>query len=200
MAIAADPYIDIRMLRAADLGHYKALRDLLIAGYPEAFTADADIERQRPPETYLARLAGADVNGFPFTLAAWRGERLVGAISCERDTRAKVRHIGRVVGMMVDPASRSLGIGTALLAACIDAARRRDDIEMLTLSVTSDNAGAIRLYERAGFVRYGRLERALRVGDVYHSKDLMVLQGLPAPAPAAPSSSASSFLFRRFER
>ena len=34
----------------------------------------------------------------------------------------------------------------------------------------------MRLYERAGFVRYGRLRaRASRVGGRYHDKDLMVL-------------------------
>jgi ribosomal protein S18 acetylase RimI-like enzyme len=168
--------IAIRMLGPADLGHYKALRDLLLAGYPEAFTSDAAIEQQRAPETYLARLAGASGNGFPFTLAAWRGERLVGAVSCERDARVKVRHIVRLVGMMVDPAARGQGIGGALLAACVDLVRTRPGIEMLTLSVTSDNAAAIRLYQRAGFVRYGRLDRAIRVGTAYYSKDLMVLR------------------------
>jgi hypothetical protein len=34
---------------------------------------------------------------------------------------------------------------------------------------------AERLYGRAGFVRYGRLERAIRVGASYHAKDLMML-------------------------
>lgn len=179
MAGMADDRVAIRMLGAADLGRYKALRDVLLAGYPEAFTSDADIERQRAPETYLARLAGASANGFPFTLAAWRGERLVGAVTCERDSRAKVRHIGRVVGMMVDPALRGAGIGSALLAACVGEVRSRGGIEMLTLSVTSDNAAAIQLYQRAGFVRYGRLDRALRLGAVYHPKDLMVLQWPP---------------------
>ena len=171
--------IAIRMLGPADLGRYKALRDLLLAGYPEAFTSDAAVEQQRAPETYLARLAGAAGNGFPFTLAAWRGERLVGAVSCERDTRAKVRHIARLVGMMVDPAARGAGIGSAMLAAFVDVVRSRQGIELLTLSVTSDNAAAIRLYERAGFVCYGRLERAIRVGTTYYSKEMMVLQWPP---------------------
>ena len=172
--MAAPQAISIRMLGPADLGRYKALRDLLITGYPEAFTSDAAIERQRAPETYLARLAGTAGNGFPFTLAAWRGDSLVGAVSCERDARAKVSHIARLVGMMVDPAARGAGIGSALVAACVDAVQSRPGVEMLTLSVTTENTAAIRAYERAGFVRYGRLERAIRVGTTYHSKDLMV--------------------------
>lgn len=174
--------IDIRLMEPADLAAYKALRDLMLATHPEAFTSDAETELRRPPETYLARVAGG-AGGWPFTLTAWHGERLCGAITGERDERRKVRHIGHVVGMMVHPDSCRRGIGRALVDACIALARQRSDIEMLTLSVTSSNAGAIRLYERAGFARYGRLERALRMGDgVYHDKELMVLRLRPPAA------------------
>jgi hypothetical protein len=43
------------------------------------------------------------------------------------------------------------------------------------LTVTASNAGAVRVYERAGFVRYGSLPRAIKVGEHYHAKDQMVL-------------------------
>ena len=46
---------------------------------------------------------------------------------------------------------------------------------MLTLTVTAGNAPAVHLYERAGFRRYGRLERAICVDGVYHAKDQRVL-------------------------
>jgi ribosomal protein S18 acetylase RimI-like enzyme len=172
---APPPGIRIRLMRPPDLAAYKALRDLLLATHPEAFTSDAETELRRPPETYLARVAGAADGGWPFTLTAWQGERLCGAITCERDGRAKVRHVAHVVGMMVHPEARRRGIGGALLATCVDTCVRRPGIEMIRLSVTSANAAAIRLYERAGFVRYGRLERALRIGGQFHPKDMLVL-------------------------
>ena len=165
----------MRMMAAPDLGAYKALRDGILAAHPEAFTSDAETELRRPPETYLSRVAGAADDGWPFTLAAWRGEHLLGAITCERDARIKVRHIGHVVGMMVRPQARGQGVGRTLLDACIAIARARRGVELLTLSVTSSNAAAVALYERAGFTRYGRLERAIRVGGGYHDKDLMAL-------------------------
>ena len=167
--------VHIRLMEAPDLAAYKALRDLMLATHPEAFTSDAETELRRPPETYLARIAGAADGGWPFTLTAWHGLRLCGAITCERDERIKVRHIGHVVGMMVRADARGRGVGGALLEACIAACCQRREIELLTLSVTSGNRAAIGLYERAGFKRYGRLERAVRLGAAHFDKDLMVL-------------------------
>jgi len=168
--------VRVRLMAAPDLASYKALRDLMLAAHPEAYTSDAETELRRPPETYLARVAGAADGGWPFTFTAWRGEWMCGAVTCERDERVKVRHIAQVVGMMVHPEARGRGTGRALLEACIDLARRRRDTELLTLSVTSGSLEAIRLYESAGFVRYGRLEHAVRIGTCYHYKDLMALR------------------------
>lgn len=165
----------LRPMGAADLAAYKALRDGALAERPAAFTSDAETELRRPPETYLGRLAGPADGGWPFTLTAWRGDRLIGAVTCERDARVKVRHIGHIVGMMVEPIARGRGIGRALLEACIARARERG-LLMLTLSVTSDNVAAVELYASMGFVRYGRLERAIQVDKRFHHKDLMRLE------------------------
>lgn len=164
----------LRPMSAADLAAYKALRDAALAERPEAFTSDAQTELLRPPETYLARLAGPAGGDWPFTLTAWRAGRLIGAVTCERDARVKTSHIGKIVGMIVAADVRGSGIGRALLEACVAKARERG-LAMLTLSVTGDNASAIGLYASLGFVRYGRLERALRIGTRFHPKDLMVL-------------------------
>jgi ribosomal protein S18 acetylase RimI-like enzyme len=174
-ASAASTAVHIRSMAAPDLPAYKALRDLMLALHPDAFTSDAATELRRPPETYLSRLAGAADHGWPFTLTAWRGECLLGAITCEQDGRLKVSHIAQVVGMMVHPEATGCGLGGALLDAAVGQCRQRGGIEMLTLSVTGTNAAAIRLYERAGFTRYGQLARALRVGATYHDKHLMAL-------------------------
>ena len=171
----ADPRVEVRALRPADLPAYKALRDTTLADDPSAFTSDADAERRKPAETYLPRLGLDQPLGGVFTLGAFRDAVLLGAVSCERDLRVKARHIGHIVGMMVRADARGLGIGRLLIEACIAQSRRANGVEMLTLSVTSSNAGAVHLYESAGFVRYGRLERAIKVDDRYHAKDQMVL-------------------------
>ena len=165
--------VTIRRLVPADLAAYKALRDHMLATHPESFTSDPAPERA--PESYLSRLGLQRPEGGEFTLGAWQLGHLVGAVSCERDARAKVRHIGHIIGMMVRSEIRGQGIGRALLEACIAQARAADGLMMLTLTVTAGNAAAVHLYERAGFVRYGCLQRAILVDGVYHAKDQMSL-------------------------
>jgi len=167
--------VALRALAVDDLPAYKALRDETLARHPEAFTSDAATEQARAPSAYLPRLGLDRPDGGQFTLGAWRDGRLVGAVTCEREARMKVRHIGHLTGMMVRAEARGAGIGRRLLDACIAEARRARGIELLTLSVTSTNEPAVHLYETAGFRRYGRLPHALKVGRAYHDKDLMML-------------------------
>lgn len=167
------PELSVRALGDADLEAYKALRDHALAHHEEAFTSDAVTEAQRTAQSYRARLGGSPDGNF--TLGAWRGDRLVGAISCERDPRSKVRHIGHIVGTMVRSDQQGQGVGRALLDAMIASASADDELHQLTLTVTASNRAAVRLYESAGFTRYGSLPRAIRVADRFFDKDLMVL-------------------------
>jgi ribosomal protein S18 acetylase RimI-like enzyme len=170
------PELLVRSLDADALPAYKALRDEMLTLHAEAFTSDAASERAKPAASYRSRLEDSAGDPARFTLGAWLDRRLVGAISCERDERLKVRHIAHIVGMMVCAEARGRGIGRTLLDACIDKARQVREIEMLTLSVTAANAAAVALYEGARFQRYGRLVHAIKLGDTYHDKDLMVLR------------------------
>ena len=171
-----DAAVAIRPLGSADLAAYKALRDAMLEAHPEAFTSDAAEERGKEPADYLQRLGLDRSERGQFVLGAWRGERLVGAIGCERDRRRKGRHVGHVVGMMVRPEARRRGIGRALLDGLIGECRRTEGMEMLTLTVTAGNAAAVGLYESSGFAVYGNLRRAIRLGPgQYHDKLHMVL-------------------------
>ena len=54
-----------------------------------------------------------------------------------------------------------LGIGRALMNACIDCARQAGYTQ-LELDVVADNARAMALYTQAGFTEYGRNPRGFR--------------------------------------
>jgi ribosomal protein S18 acetylase RimI-like enzyme len=170
-----DERIAIRALQPGDLPAYKAMRDAMLAAYPLAYTSDFETESVRPADSFRSRLDVDDIDGGHFTLGALLSEQLVGAISCERDPRAKVRHIGHITAMMVSPGWQRRGIGRALMRACVERARGATGLTLLTLSVTSTNEEARRLYLDSGFKPYGRLEGALRWDGRYHGKDYLCL-------------------------
>lgn len=168
--------ITLRLMHEADLPAYKRLRDAMLARHPEAFTSDADTELRRSADSYGSRLTGGAGGACLFTLTAWRGDRLVGAITCEREPRLKVRHLVHIVGMMVADGLHGRGIGQALLLQALRLLRGDASLQQALLTVTACNAPAVRLYERCGFVRYGRLEGAIALPDgQLLDKDLMRL-------------------------
>ena len=172
MAEAAPPLV--RLLAEADLPAYKVFRDEMLALHPEAFTSDAPTELRRDPASYRTRLPGGSHGSCLFTLVLPRAKQLVGAISCERELRAKVRHIAHIAGMMVLPAVQGHGIGRLLMESALALLGTQEGIELVTLSVTRGNTPAVKLYESLGFVRYGRLEDAIKMPDGTRlDKDLM---------------------------
>ena len=66
----------------------------------------------------------------------------------------KVRHRADF-GISIDQAYWGLGIGRALTEACIECAKKAG-YEQLELNVVAENSRAISMYEKAGFVEFGR--------------------------------------------
>ncbi len=163
----------LRLLTDTDLPAYKALRDAGLQSDPEAFTSDFDTASALPAASYATRLGRPPDDRF--ILGAFGADgALLGAVVCERETRLKKRHEAALVGMLITPGARGRGIGRALLARFEELARQLQGLEHVVLSVTASNARAVRLYESAGFVRYGLLPRAIKLNDRYDDKLLMV--------------------------
>lgn len=72
-------------------------------------------------------------------------------------TKYKVRHRAEF-GISVGKEYWGLGIGRALLEACIKCAKEAGYAQ-LELSVVAENVRALALYQKAGFVEYGRNPR-----------------------------------------
>jgi RimJ/RimL family protein N-acetyltransferase len=165
--------VAVRELRPSDLEAYKALRDHALAHHEAAFNSDAATEARRSAASYASRLGDEANSGF--ALGAFRGDRLVGAVTLERDPRIKVRHIGHVIDTMVHSDEIGHGVGRALMGALVERASADPELQQLTLTVTAGNAAAERLYSRAGFVVFGTQPRAIRVGNRFLDKHHMVL-------------------------
>lgn len=165
--------LTIRPMLEPDLLAYKALRDAVLSAHPDAFTSDAETERQRDLASYRSRLSGGQTL---FTLLALSEGRLLGALTCEREPRRKVQHLAHLIGMMVADGHHGRGIGRALLADALARLRATPGLAQVTLSVTASNQAAVGLYASQGFVRYGCLPDAVRLPDGRSlDKDLMRL-------------------------
>ncbi len=75
-------------------------------------------------------------------------------------TKYKVRHRAEF-GISVAKDFWGLGIGQALMAACVECARAAGYIQ-LELNVVAENTRAVSMYQKAGFVAYGRNPKGFR--------------------------------------
>ena len=115
---------------------------------------------------YLEKLGPDDL-----LLGAWIGDRLVGTAGLHR--REGRRRHAAVLGLGVADDLNGRGVGTALMAALLDAADKWLDLRRIELSVFADNERAIRLYERFGFEREG-IMRAYAFRDGRYADGLMM--------------------------
>ena len=69
-------------------------------------------------------------------------------------SKDKIRHRADF-GISVDREYWGLGIGSALMEACIECAKKAG-YEQMELNVVAENKRAIDMYEKAGFVEFGR--------------------------------------------
>lgn len=91
------------------------------------------------------------------------GGELVGSAGLHPAPQLRRRHCA-YLGISVAPGAQRRGVGSALMQALCDHADRWAQILRLELTVFTDNAPAIRLYERFGF-RHEGLHRAYVMRD-----------------------------------
>lgn len=121
-----------------------------------------------PPVDVEARAARWTLDG---TLVAFADDEVIGSL-----------HVGETpfgygeIGMLVARDWRGRGVGSALVAAGIDWARRRG-LHKLSLSVFAHNTAAIALYRKFGFVDEGRRVKQFRRanGELWDSLEMGLL-------------------------
>ncbi|MEJ8856350.1 GNAT family N-acetyltransferase [Variovorax robiniae] len=159
----------VRRLVPSDAPAYRALMLDGYARHPDAFTSSVGERAALPMSWWEARLsvepAAKDV-----VFGAFADDTLAGVAGLSFETREKARHKADFFGMYVAPAFRKLGLGGLIVDAAIDAARQRDGVRLVQLTVTEGNASAQALYERVGFVPFGVEPMAVAVDGGFVSK------------------------------
>ena len=80
-----------------------------------------------------------------------KGKKVVGGVWMTRYGQTiKSQHV-RVLGMLVIDGYREIGIGSKLMAAALEWARKKPGVEKVTLGVFSNNRRAYNMYEKFGF-------------------------------------------------
>jgi GNAT superfamily N-acetyltransferase len=130
-------------IRVADKGDLDAL--VTAMGQPDFFTDRIGRTRQGVGELLVAWLDGSVVGDV----------YLYREVHEEPELRREFPGVPLLNHLEVTPAQQGRGIGAALVHACEAAARARGH-DVLILGVGLDNPSAKRLYERLGYVDWGR--------------------------------------------
>ena len=110
------------------------------------------------------RLVEIDEGSYPL-VAVINGE-VIGQLTLHSASRSPRRKHAGSLGMAVRDDWHGKGVGSALMAACIDLADNWLNLHRLELTVFVDNEPAIRLYKNYGFVIEGRLvDYGFRAGE-----------------------------------
>jgi ribosomal protein S18 acetylase RimI-like enzyme len=154
-------------LRQADLPLFKTLRLEGLRQHPDSFGSSVEEEQ----DSDLSYMIGDKPN---VTLGGFVQDALVGIVALVVSPKLKQRHKGHVVGVYVASPWRGTGLARALTARLIDEARA-NGLRLLTLSVTTGNEAARRLYLNAGFIPYGIEPGSLLIGSDLLDAELMAL-------------------------
>ena len=172
--VTATADVTIRPSRADDFEAWFALFEE-VAAEGRWIGAEAPLDREWGTGAFRRALG----NEHAVTLLAEADGQLVGVLGITL-TRGVAE-----LGMLVRDGFRSRGIGSALLAACIDWCRARG-AHKIVLQVWPHNLSAIALYEKHGFVHEGRLVRhwRRRNGELWDARCMGLV--LDTTSPGSP--------------
>lgn len=139
-------------------------------------------------EMWLKRLtdqANAAPGGIELHLVAERDGQVLGSAGLHPTGPALRRRHVAMLGISVARSHQGQGVGYALMRGLIDYADRWAQVLRIELTVFADNARAVALYERCGFLHEGRA-RAFALRDGRY-EDVLYMARLHPNPPRLPS-------------
>jgi L-phenylalanine/L-methionine N-acetyltransferase len=161
------------IVRHAEPADYEAMHRIMSGQRASADTLQLPLQSA---QAWRKRLAEPP-DGLFLLVACVEGE-VVGNLGIETfPNRPRIRHAGSI-WMAVRDDWQGRGVGTALMRAALDLAANWLNLSRLELTVYTDNAAGIALYEKFGFEREGTHRRyAFRDGGFVDAYSMARVRG-----------------------
>ena len=146
--------VDYRKLKPQESGEYRLLRLESLKIYPNCFGSKYEVEKQKENLAFESYIENS--NQESFIVGAFQKDQLIGICGFYRLQDRQSRHKGEIIQMYVQEAYQGRNIGYSLLLKTIAIAFTLEDLEQINLEVMTENKAARNVYEKAGFLEYGR--------------------------------------------
>jgi RimJ/RimL family protein N-acetyltransferase len=165
--------ISFRKLLPHESQIYREIRLECLKNFPDWFGSTYD------EQILLPKLAGEitieEAKPEKFILGAFADKSLIGICGFTKETRKKTRHRAEITQVYLKPDFQSKKIGQQMILAMVTEAFANPEVEQLELGVETNNHPAIRVYEKAGFERFGHIKNYFKNAGKYFDEYLMVL-------------------------
>lgn len=158
-----------RKLNLKDLQDYKSIRLELLKNNPTLFGSSYEEECLFDDNHWQKRLENPNAT----TIGAYDNDLIIGICVVIRNPRSKMKHKATLNSMYVNSEYRRKGVAKGLLNKVYMIVSDMD-VEILQLSVMSDNVPAIISYLKEGFVEEGKETKAIKYNQEYY--DLVLMQ------------------------
>ena len=157
-----------RLATPDDAPMWRALRMEGIIRNPSVFIVTAEEAAAVPIEEDIQRLSNGD------RVMAFAAETPVGLAGFNRNDVPRASHRAEIGPLYVAPVARGRGVSDLMMTTLMEAAHAAG-VWQLELFVNVENAPAIALYKRQGFVEVGKIPNAI-LGAVGLEHDLMMIR------------------------
>lgn len=165
--------MEFRRLVKSDLDSYFAFRMRALQNAPTAFLAVYEQEHLRGKDQ-IEKILSHEGNDAAI-IAALDDGKVVGSMGVFKEDEVKFIHKARFWEMYVDSDYRGRGIAAKIFEIAVEHARSLN-VQLVKLSVESENHNARKLYETYGFRVWGTEPKAMKLGNDLFDVDHMMLQ------------------------
>ena len=166
---------DIIRLTPSDAERYGTLRRKMLVDSPWAFSSIPEDDFAQDVDN-LRRLLAQPQYEILAAAGASDDSVLVAAAGIYRMSSPKFAHRAKLWGVFVDASFRGRGLGRAVVAAAITTAGNWIGVDFIDLSVSVNAPEARSLYQRLGFLPWGREPESTQIDGQRYDEIFMTLR------------------------